>query len=75
MENEQKLRLGEKEIQPYRSGRFYSVANEWFFAVRETNDMGPYETKLEAEKQLENYISDLKQFGENKVKQSYLSLI
>ena len=50
MEKIQSKRLGEKEVQPYRSGRFYSVSNSWFFSVRETTDQGPYLTKLDAEK-------------------------
>lgn len=75
MENKRKHRIGEKGIQPYRTGRFYTVSNLWYFAVRETKDLGPYLTKFEAEKQLENYISDLKQFGKNNTKQDYLKLI
>jgi hypothetical protein len=75
MEKAQNNRTGEKETQQYRTGRFYSVANKWYFSVRETKDLGPYLTKLEAEKQLENYISDIKHFDETKVKESYLSLI
>lgn len=31
---------------PYRSGRFYSVDNEWYFSVREKEDQGCYQSKL-----------------------------
>ena len=75
MEKAQNNRTGEKVSQPYRTGRFYSVANKWYFSVRETKDLGPYSTKLEAEKQLDNYISDIKHFVETKAKESHLKLI
>ena len=38
----EKKRSGEKVLSPYRSGRFYTVANEWYFSVRDSEDQGPY---------------------------------
>ena len=66
MENSKNIRVGEKRVTPYRTGRFYSVADEWYFSVRETTDQGPYASKLIAEEQLKNYIADQQHFAENK---------
>lgn len=43
---------------PFRSGRFYSVGTQWFFAVRRGEDHGPYESKEKARDALVNYIND-----------------
>lgn len=51
-------RKGESGTVPFRSGRFYSVGSEWFFAVRRGIDQGPYESKETAKKALVNFIND-----------------
>ena len=37
-------RKGEKGEIPYRSGRFFSAEGSWFFATREGDNVGPFET-------------------------------
>ena len=43
---------------PFRSGRFYCVGSEWYFAVRRGVDQGPYNSRLDARAGLVNYIND-----------------
>lgn len=59
-------RSGEIHASPYRSGRFYSIANEWFFSVREDIEQGPYFSKLSAEIGLKMYLLDIEHFKANK---------
>lgn len=49
----------------YRSSRFYCVATEWYFSVREQEDQGPYSSKLSAENGLKMYLSDCEYFTAN----------
>ena len=72
MENSKNIRCGDKQVSPYRSGRYYSVANEWYFSVRETVDQGPYPSKLAAENSLKTYLLDREHFSENKISNSKL---
>lgn len=51
-------RKGESGRVPFRSGRFYSVGNEWFFAVRRGIDQGPYESREKAREALVDFIND-----------------
>jgi hypothetical protein len=51
-------RKGESGTVPFRSGRFYSVGTEWYFAVRRGVDQGPYDSKESAKKALVDYIND-----------------
>lgn len=67
MEQSKDIRVGEKQASPYRSGRFYSVDNEWYFAVRENKDQGPFGSKLSAENGLKVYLNDFEHFGVNKM--------
>lgn len=41
---------------PMRSDRFFAVNAYWFFATREGADIGPFETKSEAQTGLQNFI-------------------
>lgn len=66
MENSKNVRIGENRLSLYRTGRFYSVADMWYFSVRETTDQGPYASKLIAEEQLKIYIADQEHFGDKK---------
>ena len=45
MENKLNKRNGDEQKSHFRSGRFYSVADEWYFCVRENKDQGPYPNK------------------------------
>jgi len=60
MENTNKKinRSGENTQSTNGSSRFYCVATEWFFSVREQEDQGPFSSKLSAEIGLESYLSD-----------------
>lgn len=51
-------RKDETGVVPFRSGRFYCVGNEWYFAVRRGVDQGPFASKQAARASLTNYISD-----------------
>ena len=59
----QQRRIEDKQSQPYRTSRFYTVANEWYFSVRETDDQGPFINKLSAEEGLELYVSGCQHFN------------
>ena len=67
MKNNQNMRSGENQLTPYRSGRFYSIDNEWYFSVRETEDQGPFSSKLTAENSLKTYIMDFEHFNVKKM--------
>ncbi len=49
-------RLGENERFTYRSGRFFNVGNEWYFATREGVDQGPFDTREDAEVAALSYV-------------------
>ncbi|MDX1285643.1 MAG: DUF6316 family protein [Draconibacterium sp.] len=63
MENDKNNRKGEQATPHFRSGRFYSIANEWYFSVREQQDQGPFPTKESAEENLKIYLADYAHFG------------
>ena len=60
-------RSNENKELSFRSSRFYCVANEWYFSVREDEDQGPYPSKLAAENQLKKYILNKQHFKLNKI--------
>lgn len=68
MENKVTKRSGDTSKSPYRTGRFYSVDNEWFFTVREVGEQGPYFSKLSAEIGLKMYLLDMEHFDSKKTK-------
>jgi len=51
------LRKGESGTIPFRTGRFFSVDNQWYFATREGVEHGPYKSKYDAEVNLDFLIS------------------
>lgn len=55
---QQQIRQGEQGAVPFRTGRFYCVGSEWWFAIRRGPDQGPYPTKLAAKQSLIEYLSD-----------------
>ena len=63
-------RKGEEGAAPFRSGRFYCVGSEWFFAVRRGVDQGPYNTKPDARTALVEYINDQLSFEKHLHKNS-----
>lgn len=57
-------RKGENGPVPFRSGRFFAVAGQWFFATREGMDHGPFENKEEAEAELRLFLRGVATAGE-----------
>ena len=49
-------RMGEDGPVPFRTGRFFNVGAQWYFATREAIDQGPFSSKPEAEIALTKYI-------------------
>ena len=68
MENKENKRSGDDQHTHFRSGRFYSVANEWYFCIREKEDQGPFPTKDLAEDHLKTYLMDFEHFNTEKIK-------
>jgi len=54
----QRNRHSESGAIPFRTGRFYCVDNEWWFAIRRGPDQGPYITKPMAKLSLIEYLND-----------------
>ena len=54
----QRNRYGEQGAIPFRSGRYYSIDSEWWFAIRRGPDQGPYVTKSAAKQGLIEHIND-----------------
>lgn len=74
MENKVMKRTGEMKESPYRSGRFYTIGNDWFFSVREVEEQGPYFSKLSAEIGLKMYLLDIEAFDTSKIKSATSAL-
>ncbi|MDH5191126.1 MAG: DUF6316 family protein [Gammaproteobacteria bacterium] len=49
-------RKGEEGHSPFRSARVFNVGTEWYFATREGKDVGPFESKDDAEAELALYL-------------------
>lgn len=47
----------------YRMSRFFTVNGEWFFCYREGEQIGPFETKDDAEQGAEMYADHFQQSG------------
>lgn len=52
-------RTGENGLLPFRTRRVFNVGTEWFFAVREGQDCGPFENMQDAENGLNLYLTDI----------------
>jgi hypothetical protein len=59
---EQRKRHGEAGSIPFRTGRYYTVENEWWFAIRRGPDQGPYASKPAAKQALIEYLHDQFEF-------------
>jgi len=51
-----KKRQGEDAYAWFRSNRFYRVKDCWFFATREGVDYGPFNSLIEADEALQEYM-------------------
>ncbi len=69
---EQKNRAGEFGSVPPRSDRLYSLKNFWFFATREGAAMGPFESRVEAEDSLLDFVEFL-DLAKPKTKKKFLA--
>lgn len=52
----EQYRQGEAGPIPFRTGRFFNVGANWYFATREAIDQGPFSSRMEAETALVKYI-------------------
>lgn len=48
----------EQERRYFRCGRYFTVGHEWYATIREGRDIGPYETREEAELALARHVTD-----------------
>ena len=49
-------RTGESGQAPFRTNRFFTVADKWYFSTREGFDSGPYGDKSQAEEGLRRFL-------------------
>jgi hypothetical protein len=54
-------REGEEDKVRFRSDRFFCEDGQWYFTTRENAIKGPYESRDDAERDLEMYLHDLRQ--------------
>lgn len=52
-------RIGENGLLPFRTGRVFNVGTEWFFAVREGKDCGPFKNMQDAKNELNLFLYDI----------------
>ncbi|GMR16570.1 MAG: hypothetical protein BMS9Abin31_0917 [Gammaproteobacteria bacterium] len=53
-------RMGENGLLPFRTSRVFNVGADWFFAVREGKDRGPFENQQNAMSGLDRFLIDFK---------------
>jgi hypothetical protein len=63
-------RRGESRRRPFRSGRLFKVDNEWYVETREGVNLGPYESREEAERAIESFIKVLTDEGDEAAEES-----
>ena len=63
-------RQGESGKRPFRSGRLFKVDNEWYVATREGVNLGPYESREEAEGAIDSFIKVLTDEGDEAPEES-----
>lgn len=49
-------RVGESGLLPFRTRRVFNVGTEWFFAVRDGENYGPFENMQTAENELNRFL-------------------
>ena len=49
-------RIGETGPLPFRTGRIFNIGTQWYFAVREGKDCGPFENKQDAVAELSLFM-------------------
>lgn len=56
-----KAREGENRESWFRCNRFYNLKGKWFFSTREGVDFGPFDSKADAEQELQGFIARYQQ--------------
>ncbi len=51
-------RKGENGAVPFRSGRFFNIDSDWYFACREGQNNGPFLNREEAADALKSYLTE-----------------
>jgi len=59
-----KHRNSEDGLIPFRSGRFFNIETNWYFACRGEPDEGPFDTKSDAEAALTLYVRGTNTFDD-----------
>jgi len=49
-------RNGETGKPPHRSSRIFTMEQQWYFSTREGTDIGPFNSRLEANNGLQDFI-------------------
>jgi len=57
------VRAGEKNKTWFRSDRFMFINDKWYFLTREETQVGPFDSRAEAERELTYYIRDINTFA------------
>ena len=52
-------RVGENGLLPFRTRRVFNIGSDWFFAIRDGKDCGPFKDMLEAEAGLTLFLMDV----------------
>ena len=53
-------RIGETGLLPFRTRRVFNIGAEWFFAVRDEKDYGPFDNQQDAEYELNQFLGGSK---------------
>ena len=53
-------RSGELGTVPLRTDRFFAVNSTWYFTTREGSSIGPFDTKFDAKKGLNDFVDFVK---------------
>lgn len=54
-------RQGEFGSVPFRTGRFFYIDAQWYFACREGKNCGPYDSRQQAQLALDAYIKGIQE--------------
>jgi hypothetical protein len=54
-----KRKSDEKDVTVFRTDRFFLSDGKWFFTTREGANLGPYDTREDAERALMKHLLDL----------------
>jgi len=51
-------RLGETGLLPFRTRRVFNIGTDWYFAVRDGKNCGPFENQEEAQGELDEFLNN-----------------